>query len=47
MTSLQSYRHLMKKMKFYPSVNRLGILQAIKEEFRENRVMSDAAKINA
>ena len=31
LTALQAYRYLLKKLKFYPSVNRHGILEGTRE----------------
>ena len=39
------YRMLLKNMKSYPSKNRFGILEAVQEEFRENRRVPEAEAV--
>lgn len=39
------YRHILKAAKQFPSVKRQAILEDIRTQFRENRVLSDPAKV--
>lgn len=42
---LTLYRLLMKNMRFYPSKKRFELILSIKEEFRQNRTLTDERKI--
>jgi hypothetical protein len=46
MKPLALYRHLLKKMKLYPSRNRYPLILSMQEEFRSNRTLTDPKKIN-
>lgn len=39
------YRQLLKKMKYYPSKNRFGIMLAVKEEFHKNKDLTEERAI--
>ncbi|EAS01473.1 complex 1 protein, LYR family protein (macronuclear) [Tetrahymena thermophila SB210] len=45
LTTKTIYRLLLKNMKYYPSKNRFQIMMAIREEFRENKQLTDEKKI--
>eukprot|EP00775_Hariotina_reticulata_P005131 gene5131-5371_t len=43
--TLHLYRHILKAAKHFPSVKRHKLIQQIKEEFRENKNLTDPEKI--
>ena len=43
---LQLYKQLLRSAQTYPSKNRLGIYQAIREEWRDHKEQADEAKLN-
>ncbi|KAL4461041.1 hypothetical protein ABPG74_016513 [Tetrahymena malaccensis] len=45
LTTKTMYRLLLKNMKYYPSKNRFQIMMAVREEFRENKALTDEKKI--
>ncbi|KAL4506966.1 hypothetical protein ABPG72_001387 [Tetrahymena utriculariae] len=45
LTTKTMYRLLLKNMKYYPSKNRFQIMMAVREEFRENKSLTDEKKI--
>ncbi|WIA22709.1 hypothetical protein OEZ86_009672 [Tetradesmus obliquus] len=42
---LQLYRHILKAAKHFPSVKKHSIIKTIKDEFRENRALTDPEKV--
>mmetsp|Transcript_5607 Transcript_5607/g.6051 ORF Transcript_5607/g.6051 Transcript_5607/m.6051 type:complete len:107 (-) Transcript_5607:20-340(-) len=45
MPVLLVYRHLLKAMPYYPSAKRYELIIAMKEEFRDNKNLTDEKKI--
>ncbi|CAD8161800.1 unnamed protein product [Paramecium octaurelia] len=45
MSLLTLYRMLIKNVQYYPSKNRFKIMLAIKESFRDNRLLNDPKRI--
>ena len=45
LSTLTIYRMLIKNFQFYPSKNRFQIMLAIKEDFKENKNLTDKKKI--
>jgi len=43
--TLRLYRALLKELKYYPSIKRAGIIQAVKEEFRQYQNETDVAMV--